>query len=253
MLVRDAGSLGTGVDVLMVRRPSDSRFAPGAYVFPGGRIEDADCAPELERGCAGLDRAQASRRMPDIHPPERALGAWVAAVRETFEESGILFACDAAGRFLSAPPGLGIRLASHRRDLHAERTSLQEILSREGLKLALAELHYFAHWITPEACPIRYDVRFFLAGAPADQTARHDGVETTDHRWVRPAEALKAYAQGDFPVVFPTRFMLDQLSRFANVEEAVRSARQREISPVLTRIVVRDGRYVEVMPDDDAT
>lgn len=232
----------------MVRRPEQSRFAPGVFVFPGGRIEQSDWGQGVAEECVGLDREGACRRMPDMGPPHTALGAWVAAARETFEEVGILLVCDAAGTRVPIPPDLASRLESHRRNLHAEEVCLPEILREEGLKLAVGELHYVAHWITPEASPIRFSVRFFLARAPSDQDARHDGVELIEHRWLQPRVALEECETGTFPLLLPTRFMLGELVGLSDASEALRWAGDRVVSTVLSRIVFQDGVRVEVLP-----
>ena len=233
----------------MVRRHAASRFVPDAYVFPGGRIDDVDCSAEADGWCSGLDREEARRRIPDI-APEKALGAWIAGIRETFEEVGVLFARDRAGRPLSIGSGDEARFETHRRELHADRLSLGEIIDREGLRLAGDELHYFAHWITPVTSPIRYDVRFFVARAPEGQVPHHDGVELTEHRWVSPGEALADYERGGFPIILPTWAMLRDLAAFPTADEAIRSTRSKAVPAVLSVMVMRDGKWVEVMPDE---
>jgi len=250
MLLRDSPPGGEGIEVLMVRRHAKSRFVPDAYVYPGGRIEETDYSPEVEEHCLGLDCGEAHRRISDIDPPAKALGAWVAGIRETFEEVGLLLAMGGPGEVLRIGPAQEARMESHRRNLHADRVSLGEILREEGLKLAAGELHYFAHWITPVTSPIRYDVRFFVARAPAGQTARHDGVELTEHRWVRPETALAEYDQGRFPVILPTWTTLRDLSEFRTVGEALECARGKTVPAILSRVVLRGGQPVEVMPDD---
>lgn len=233
----------------MVRRHARSRFVPGAYVFPGGKIEDADWSPRIEERCTGLDRAEAIRRIPDMVPPEKALGAWVAAIRETFEEVGILFASGETGSALlnDAEP----RFETRRRDLHSGRTTLHGMLERERLWLEAGRLHYFAHWITPVTSPIRYDVRFFVARTPQGQTPCHDGVELTEHGWVTPRDALAGDADGTFPIILPTRNMLAQLSRFGSVDAAIASTRGKTIPAILSKMVLRNGTYLEVMPDEE--
>ena len=248
MLLRNGSVPGEGIEVLMVRRHAGSRFVPDAFVFPGGQIEPADCSAEIEACCHQFDVREAHLRMPDMSPPERALGACVAALRETFEEVGILLVCTPGGATIRFNGTKQARLEQRRRALHAHRITLAEVLREEELRLAPAQLHYFAHWITPEASPIRYDVRFFAAAAPRDQTARHDGVELTGHRWVTPSDALAEHARGVFPMVLPTRTLVGELMQFPTVEAAVGSTRDKDIPAVLSRMIIRDGHLVEVLP-----
>lgn len=247
MLLRDAPGSSRGIEVLLVRRSSQSRFVPGAYVFPGGRVDEADGSPDLARRCRGLDRGEAARRIPDLAPPQKALGAWVAAIREVFEEVGLLFASHGNGRLLNL--GACPHLENLRRDLHAGRLSLRELIEREGLWLEAGSLHYAAHWITPLASPIRYDVRFFVARAPPQQTPCHDGVELTEHLWIRPRDALLRHAAGAFPIILPTRYQLAQLSRFSTVDAALAATRGKPVPAILSQLVRRDGVTVEVLPD----
>lgn len=250
MLLRDAPGPGGGLEVLMVRRHAKSRFVPDAYVFPGGRIEERDYGSEATGYCHGLDCGRANDLIRDITPPEKALGAWVAGIRETFEEVGILLACDERGRLVETGAAEDSRMEARRRDLHADRVSLGEVLRSEGLRLAAGELHYFGHWITPETSPIRYDVRFFAAFAPMSQAAVHDGIELTEHCWVTPQAALRGYDEGRFPVILPTWATLAELAKFRSADEAIESTRGKQVPAILSVVVRRNGQNVEVMPDD---
>jgi len=250
ILLRDAEGPGDQVEVLMVRRHAKSRFVPDAYVFPGGRVEAADYDPELEKRCVGLDFEAAYHRLRDIAPPEKALGTYVAGIRETFEEAGIFLACDPSGNPVTIDAANLHLFGPCRRELHADRLSLIEILKKEGLYLAAHSLMYFSHWITPEASPIRYDVRFFVAPVPEGQRARHDGVELTGHTWITPRAALEGYAGGTFPIILPTRTVLAELAQFTSTREVVRSTEGKEVPAILTKMVLRDGQYVELLPHE---
>ena len=171
ILLRQAAPPAAGIEVLMLRRHASSAFMPGAYVFPGGVVEESDYAPEMERLCRGLTSAQARTTIPDANPPQKALGFFVAAIREAFEEAGILMACGASSCPLAMSQELGPRLARHRLPVHRNPRLFASMLEEEGLKIAAGSLSYFAHWITPEASPIRFDARFFVAAAPVDQEA----------------------------------------------------------------------------------
>jgi 8-oxo-dGTP pyrophosphatase MutT (NUDIX family) len=172
-------------EVLMVLRHPKSRFVPGSYVFPGGCLDEQDYSPEMEALCTGVTQKEAQALLHDMSSPGRALGAWIAGIRETFEEVGVLLAyrSDKTSVFFNTEE-LSQKFCSYRQRLQKGQLSLKSILMKEGLTLACDRLHYFSHWITPELLPLRYDVRFFVAEAPENQTAIHDGVELTTHIWI---------------------------------------------------------------------
>jgi len=250
LLLRDAPG-GGGLEVLMVRRHSGSDFAPSMHVFPGGAVEEGDCSREMACLCAGLGREEAMRVIPDAPSPVRALGILVAGIRETFEETGILLACLASGELVSCQGETAARFAAYRLGLREGRLSFREVLEGEGLRPALDRLVYFAHWVTPEISPIRYDTRFFLAAAPPRQAALHDGVETTDHVWISPARALERNRRGDFAMLPPTLFNLVELREYATVEEALASAAAREVPLVAPRVIFEGGRMRLIIPGEN--
>jgi 8-oxo-dGTP pyrophosphatase MutT (NUDIX family) len=252
ILMRRRSAAG-GFEVLMVRRDRRSKFVPDAYVFPGGIMDEEDGSERLERLCSGLTAERARGVLEACPSREIALGSWVAAIRETFEEVGILLAYRPDGRPFS-PDGDGEaeRLATSRRLLIEGSLPFAEILEREGLLLACDRLHYFSHWITPEFLPLRYDVRFFLAEAPESQEALHDGIELTEHVWRTPAEILEDSRRGRFNMVLPTLLTIEELRRFGSPEEAIRSTRGRMVEGILTRIQEEDGELVEYTPDGRA-
>ena len=227
-------------EVLMVQRHPDSLFVPDCYVFPGGCIDEDDCSPELASFCHGLDRQKASQILVDMPTEAMALGAWVAATRETFEETGI---------FISSELHDLPILACRRRQLLAGETTFADILKNEKWTLSLDRLKYFAHWITPEFLPYRYDVRFFVTVAPEDQEAVHDGIELTDHTWITPRRALGEYEKNRFNMVLPTIMTLRELKRFDSIEAVIQSVETKNIPSILTTVTKRNGRLVEIMPD----
>jgi len=238
-----------GFEVLMVRRHPRSVFVPECYVFPGGILDDDDRDPAWEERCRGLTGDGARRILADA-PAETALASFVAGIRETFEETGILLACDTAGELLSGgrlPSGLSLPEA--RRLLLENRLSFFSLLAGEDLFLATDRLHYVAHWITPEGLPYRYDVRFFLAEVPRGGEVDVDVNELTGHVWITPSEALARYGEGEFPMVLPTIMTLREMAALGTIEEAVRYARAKKIPPILTKLARREGREVEIMPD----
>ncbi len=208
LLVRDAPS---GLEVFMVKRHHQVDFVSGALVFPGGKVDKTD----REAGLSDLtDGGQGwSEEM-------RALGA--CAIREAFEESGILLARDAAtAGFIGAQ-----RLASlehYRAQLDKHEIGLAEMLRKEGLRLALDRLATFAHWITPEHMPKRFDTIFFIAPSPVGHAGSHDGRESVDSVWIAPQRAIDD--RKHWNVVFPTKLNLMKLGASRSVAEAVDAAR----------------------------
>jgi 8-oxo-dGTP pyrophosphatase MutT (NUDIX family) len=208
LLVRDAPD---GLEVFMVKRHHQVDFVSGALVFPGGKVDRTD----REAGLSDLTDGGAgwSEEM-------RALGA--CAIREAFEESGILLARDAASaQFIGAE-----RLASlehYRPQLDSHEIGLAQMLRTEGLRLALDQLTAFAHWITPEHMPKRFDTIFFIAPSPVGHAGRHDGRESVDSVWIAPQRAIDD--RKSWNVVFPTKLNLMKLGASRNVAEAVDAAR----------------------------
>ena len=251
MLLRPCPDPGVrDIEVLLVLRNRKSSFVPGYYVFPGGVIDPQDFEPGMERFLAGVGRREAALLLSDMSLPEKALGAWAAGIRETFEEVGLLIARKRDG----APATIGTdeerrRFGNYRRAIIKREMKFSQMLTAEDLVLSGEDLYYFSHWITPEFLPKRYDVRFFVARVPADQTAVCDGVELTAHSWLRPSVALKDYETGRIGMVLPQIITLQELARFQTVEDAIASVQQRQISATLTKIIQHEGKAVEVMPD----
>jgi len=219
-----------GFEVLMALRSQESKFVPGSYVFPGGALDDQDCSPEMEALCRGVEPSSAFAVLKDIPTPAMALGTWVAGIRETFEEVGLLLAYRANGRLLSFDHDDAERYERYRSLLNQGKLTFEEILQKEALTLAADRLHYFSHWITPGFFPIRYDVRFFICEAPAGQEARHDGMELTDHLWITPREALRRYHENRFEMVYPTLVTMQALLPYRQIEEVIRATAGKHIA-----------------------
>jgi 8-oxo-dGTP pyrophosphatase MutT (NUDIX family) len=238
------------IEVLMVLRNRRSRFVPGYHVYPGGILDPEDFEPGIERFCRGIEREEASEILPNMSRPEKALGAWVAGIRETFEEVGMLIAIRKDG----SPVTIRTeeerkRFCDYRRALNKGEMKFHQMLEKEDLILPLDRLHYFSHWITPEPLPLRYDVRFFVTEAPEAQAVIHDGVELTEHLWITPSRALEEYEKGKMGMVLPQIMTLEDISRFRTVEEAIASATARRVPANLTKIKRINDEDVEVMPD----
>ncbi len=234
-LVRDAPG---GLEVLLLERSQSLKFMPGAFVFPGGAVDAGDGAPELESLCIGMEDAAASR----ILGVERGgLAYWVAAIREAFEEAGILLAYDGQGRVVELNGTAGERFQKHRQVLDGGRHSaFGDVLRAEGLRLAADRMQYFGHWITPVTAPRRYDTRFFLAAAPAAQEASCDRTETVSHVWLRPRDALDR--RDELGMRFPTIKTLERFAASANVKDLFADiAAAPVVRPLLPRITA-DGK-----------
>jgi len=241
-----------GIEVLLVLRNRKSSFVPGYYVYPGGVIDAEDYGPDIERFVQGLDREKAALLIGDMPQADKALGVWVAAVRETFEEAGLLLARRRDGSHLvMTTEEERNRFGRYRQSLVKKEIAFSSILETEELVLHSEDLFYFSHWITPEPLPRRYDVRFFMAVQPTGQSVSHDGVELTSHFWIRPAEALRQYDEGKIGMVLPQIMTLRELGRFRTVEEALQCAKKKHVEATRTKMAHLEGRYVEVMPDGE--
>ena len=238
-----------GVEVLLIQRHRDSRVAGGDYVFPGGKIEADDNPPDAARWCAGLDPAAAARRLGLGADARAALGYLVGAIRETFEEVGILLARDAEGRPL---PVEAPRFSDYRRACDADNRAFWDMVKAEKLVLATDRLTYFAHWITPEESLARFDVRFFAAETPPGQAAVADEREIVDVRWLTPREAIAANTRGEISLRNPTVRNLELLDGVGgrSAGEVLRGLAGREVPTIRPRVVMEEGQRRILMPGD---
>jgi 8-oxo-dGTP pyrophosphatase MutT (NUDIX family) len=218
MLLRDGDHPDRPLEVFMVQRHPRTAFG-SIHAFPGGVVDAADGLPAVVELADGPTDAEAS---PRLGIPAGGLAFWVAAARETFEEVGVLLARQADGAFVRFDePDREAHFDGRRGEVASRRVSLAELLADEGLRLALDQVHYVAHWITPEGAPKRYDTRFFLAHAPEGQAYAHDDDELIGSEWVRPTDALDRHAAGGFPLIEPTIESLRDLARFPTAAQAV--------------------------------
>ena len=250
MLLRDTP---TDVEVFMMQRTTSAAFASGMYVFPGGRVDDIDGASELNDLCDGLTDAEASDL---LRVPSGGLAYWVAAIRESFEEAGVLLARDHSGEFVKLDdPEVQQRFARARHAVHEGTLSLAEFCLSEELRLAVDTIRYVSHWITPVGERRRFDTRFFVAVAPLAQDPLHDDQETIDSLWVTPSEALRRAQRGELAMIPPTVANLQFLAPHRTTREAVAAARTIGVpTPILPKLRYDDdGRVVEIVfPDDPA-
>jgi 8-oxo-dGTP pyrophosphatase MutT (NUDIX family) len=235
LLLRDGAA--REIEVFMMVRHIQIEFNSGALVFPGGSVDKSDreiaADPALYSSDEGLD--------------EEKLAFRIAAIRETFEESGILLARAKGSKDLIDAKRAREIEAAHRADLNDRKISFLKIVTDNALVLALDELVPYAHWITPEGMPKRFDTWFFLAAAPPDQLGAHDGRESTDSIWVSSREALEGGESGRFKLPFPTTRNLIRLGKQVNVSAALEDSRGRNIvtvMPVMTRL--NGGRQLRI-------
>jgi 8-oxo-dGTP pyrophosphatase MutT (NUDIX family) len=233
VLLRESGN---GLEVLLLRRVRSSGFVPGAWVFPGGRVDRDDAGPELVARLEGLTAEAAATRLglsPQADPP--ALAYYIAAVREAFEETGILVGRSPDGAPRSAAEDHAVQRMRER--LLADEGSFHLVLDRLGCRIDGAAIEYIAHWITPEAEPRRYDTRFFAAAVRADAQSLHHTREMSDAVWISPAEALRRNREGAFPMVFPTIKTLAALEGLSTPASVLGAFRARQIKAILPRLV----------------
>jgi 8-oxo-dGTP pyrophosphatase MutT (NUDIX family) len=257
ILVRDAPDERgePGIEVCMLRRTLAAEFSAGAYVFPGGSVDDGDRGPAAAALCTGRTDEEASEI---LGLPSGGLAFWVATLRECFEEAGVMLAGtpDRAGPGGVSPlntndPGVAERLAAHRRALNEGRTGMVEVCERENLVLAADSVHYVSHWITPQLAPRRYDTRFFVTVSPPDQVAEHDAGETIATVWVRPRDALAASAVGEVDLLPPTMANLRTIEPFRSTDDVMAWARQvTHVPTVLPVVLIEDGHVLILRPGD---
>ncbi len=233
----------------MMRRSQAAEFVGGAHVFPGGGVDASDASAELAAQCEGLDDVEASRL---LGLERGGLAYWTAALRECFEEAGLLLAHDERGEYADLNRTEHVEVfAQWRESVRAGRATLADLCREHGLRLAAGRLAYYSHWITQPGRPRRYDTRFFVAEAPAAQTASHDNSETVGHLWVRPGDALERHRRGEMHLVFPTIKTLESIARFDNAAALMQFARSPRKMPTMAprTATTREGRKILVPGD----
>jgi 8-oxo-dGTP pyrophosphatase MutT (NUDIX family) len=232
LLVRDARG---GLEVFMVERPGAADFG-GMHVFPGGKVDVADAA--VESYCVAMTDAAASAH---LGIERGGIAFWSAAIREAFEEAGVLLAYRGEHLVDLSHDATRDRFADHRDAVHKGHLTIVELCEREHLRLATDRIHYFSHWITPVGPPRRYDTRFFLAHMPENQEPVHHEHELEDGMWVRPAEALAHREAGRWTMIFPTLTTLQSLARHQSVAALEAAVRARTHLPTVTSERNRQG------------
>ncbi|TXL72815.1 NUDIX hydrolase [Vineibacter terrae] len=218
-------------EVFMVVRHHQIDFASGALVFPGGKVDSADSDPRLRDLCTGVEGLS-----------QAELAFRVAGIREAFEEAGVLLARRRGEAELIAAAALKPIEDRYRQALVKGEVSMAAMAAAEGLVLACDTMLSYAHWITPTFVPKRFDTRFFVAAAPSDQLALHDGHESVDSVWVQPTQAVADADAGRRTVLFPTKLNLMKLAEIATVPALLAHYGTFAPPTVLPVIEVRDGR-----------
>lgn len=233
ILLRDGAY---GLETLLMHRHRKSGFVPGAWVFPGGRVDPGDGAQALRERCRGL---------PEDATPDRSF--WMAAIREAFEETGVLLARtggdgeagaagDDAGEWV-ADASSDPRVETVRRALMDDEATLMDVVERLDVELDARPLVHAAHWVTPVVEARRYDTHFFVAAVPDGRTARPDPREMVDAVWLTPRAALERFEAGTLPMVFPTVKTLESLAGYGSLDVVLDAYRGRPVERVLPRLV----------------
>ena len=248
ILVRRAQ--GKAPEAFLARRHASQSFMAGVYVFPGGQLETADADIALTKLISAKD---------DFHPDsllqdgtltrEMALGFYICAIRETFEETGVLFARTKSGHQIDFGNAIiQARFATHRHSLNLGEITLAEIIRQEELVLMPESLIPYSHWITPEIIPTRFSTRFFLAEFPHGQNAVTDSDELTSSMWVTPSDALQMYTAGKIAMMPPTLKTLEEMAEFTSLGELFTAAKNRIIHPIMPQ-PMKDGLMLPHDPE----
>jgi len=239
ILLRDAAD---GPEVLLLRRHGQSEVLAGNFVFPGGKVDRADAGLDPDRHIDAPVQLLHERLGESAVDAATAAGLYVAAVRETFEECGLLLAADAS-------PASSTEAAA----MLADGRDFNAVLSALGLRLQCSALAPWSRWITPVKSPHkRFDTRFFAVRAPAEGVARHDGREMTETLWLRPRQALQGYWDGAMSLAPPQIMTLAHLARFGSVDAALADAQARRPALIEPHILGEMDARVMCYPGDEA-
>ena len=242
-----------GFQVFMVRRHSGNEFLADRYVYPGGKLDDEDCTADAAEHVESMTPEDARQRLDEDIDPYSALGLFLAGVRETFEESGLLLARRVGEEDfidLTSDPEVSARFSNYREQLQRSEISLSEVAERESLVFPMQWLGYFAHWITPHIESKRYDTRFFVCLAPENQAPLHDEHETTDSLWLTPREALERSRGDDFLLAPPTLRTLQRIADFDSAADALAFARSHIPPRILPHMQMQGDDVLLYLPGD---
>ena len=223
LLLRDSTD---GIEVFMVTRNAGIDFAGGALVFPGGKFHPTDLDDDVVSYCDGIDGLKIDE-----------IGNRVCGIRETFEEAGFLLARNTSDRELVDRERCSMIGAKYRQAVLSEEMTMKDIAHEEQFTLACDQMVPFAHWITPQSSPKRFDTWFFLAKVPEGQVGSHDNLETVDSLWINPSKALAAAADQTYKIPFATRMNLAKLGYSDDVRQALALAKANQIITVEPEVI----------------
>ena len=247
ILVRDGA---TGVEVLLQERSGKSESFGGMFVFPGGKVDLHDADKQYEAIYSGHTDEDASTI---LSVPKYGLAYWMGGIRECFEEAGILLAYDKHGDIVSFDDAqTKQRFAAHREALNAGELSLLDICQREELTLATDKMRYYSHWVTPITQPRRFDTRFFVCPAPAQQEPIIDNHEVVSQCWINPAEAIRRQQEDGFQIFFPTIKNLEPLTPYENVAALMQGVAAISEFPRILPMRVNADDMIPLIPGDEA-
>lgn len=237
VIIAREGESSAEPEIFMLRRTNNAAFAGGMYVFPGGRVDSDDHLHKYDAVRVGP--------LPAQNLQQQALGAewrgfWIAGIRESFEEAGLLLAYSNDGELLGYDDASHERFERYRHQVHQGQLSLYQLCEQEALQLAVDRIHFVNRFVTPPGRPRRFDTRFFLAEAPAGQTGQHDDHETVHSIWISASEALLRHAAGEFDLMVVTRIQLEMLAEHDSLPALVRWAQLKEEFPVYRPPVPRN-------------
>ncbi|MEK9541316.1 MAG: NUDIX hydrolase [Gammaproteobacteria bacterium] len=247
LLVR---TIEEAVEVFMIQRSIKTNFG-GAWVFPGGKLDEYDLKDDINNYCRGLTDEVASQL---LGVKSGGLNYWIACIRECFEECGVLLAYRSNGEvFGSSDESEKEILKEYRDKLNKGEPVLLELCQKLDLQLAVDRLAYISHWVTPKSEAKRYSTHFFIALFPEGQTAKHDGSEGVKSIWIKPEDALAQGEKGEFPIIFPTIKNLESIRGFTDTETLLKNKveDQNNIVTVEPKIFMQDGKMVLLMPGDE--
>ena len=235
-LLRDSPSK---MEVLLLKRDRNARFVPGAYVFPGGRVDPTDWTKKTLASVDGLTTETAAARLGLVGTSPPAIAYYIAALREAFEETGILVG---VGPNAQAPPTAAenVEVEVLRKGLMEGSVSFNEVLENLSCRIDGSSIEYLAHWITPEREPRRFDTRFFAVRVQADAEPIFDPREMTEALWLSPKEALSRNQGGTLPMIFPTIDTLQRLADYITVGDALRGIGDTSIPTLMPKLVLTE-------------
>ncbi len=243
---------GDGFEVLMLKRSTELEFSAGAYVFPGGAVDPGDF--DLAHRCIGITDSEASK---NLELDEGGIAFYVAAIRECYEEAGIMLMSPNPHRSPKRHLDLSSyeakeRFASLRRSMNGNDLKFTDVVATYNLYLTAEDLYYVSHWVTPPGGRRRYDTRFFVSRVPDNQDALHDESEIVDSLWLKPKDALERFEAGELRMIFPTLRNLRAIADFKSPDEVFDWASGLSNIPTLSPIrVLEDGEAKFVLPGEE--